>query len=236
MDTHDAAHALALVSAELIEPRDTAGGLVVLLRSCRAFLDTEATGVLVESAHEGLELLASSSHVASELEVLQAQLDEGPCVDAHASGENVQAAGSMQILHRWPTFGRELEKAGYASVHASPLRWQGEVFGSMGAFRRSDRPFDDEELVFAQAFADLASVMIVSLREVSGDELRARLDETLAVRIVVEQAKGVLAERRGVSMDEAHSLLLDAARESDQPLAVWARAQVEQARGASRSD
>ena len=229
MDTSSAAHALARVSAELTGPQNTAGGLVVLLRACRGFLDTAATGVMVENPQHALELLAASSHESSELEVLQAQLDEGPCIDAHTSGEAVHAAGLEECIGRWPTFGHELEKAGFVSVHASPLRWQGETIGSMGAFRRSNRPFEPEEELFAQAFADLATVMIVSLREVSGDELRRRLDESLAGRIAIEQAKGVVAERRGLSMEDAYEFLVQGAAEMDVPLAQWASERIAEA-------
>lgn len=229
MDTNGAAHALARVSAELTDAHDVAGGLVVLLRSCGSFLDTQATGIMIENGQGALELLAASHHEASELEVLQAQLDEGPCVDAHASGESVQAAGMEECLGRWPRFGRALEKAGFASVHASPLRWQGVVIGGMGAFRRSDRPFAPDEQLFAQAFADLASVMIVSTGELSADGLRERLDETLASRIAIEQAKGVLVERRGISMAQAYDQLIDDAEAASRPLAEWAASVVSDA-------
>lgn len=229
MDTNGAAHALARVSAELTDGHNVAGGLVVLLRSCGAFLDTQATGILVENSRGALELLGASSHEATELEVLQAQLDEGPCVDAHASGEGVQAAGLQECLTRWPRFGQALEKSGFASVHASPVRWQGAVIGAMGAFRKSDRPFAQDEQLFAQAFADLASVMIVSTGELSADDLRERLDETLASRIAIEQAKGVLAERRDISMAQAHEQLIDEASAAGRPLAEWAASVVSDA-------
>ncbi|MBA4609073.1 GAF and ANTAR domain-containing protein [Aeromicrobium sp. Marseille-Q0843] len=233
MDTSGAAHALARVSAELTDVHNVAGGLVVLLRSCGTFLDTQATGLLIENARGELELLSSSTHGAAELEVLQAQLDEGPCIDAHASGEAVQAAGLEECQRRWPAFGQALEKGGYGSVHASPVRWQGSVIGAMGAFRRSDRAFGDDEQVFSQAFADLAAVMIVSLDEVSGADLRARLDETLASRISIEQAKGVLAERQGLSMEDAYERLLDGAAEAGRPLTEWAGAIIADAQGRS---
>lgn len=223
MDTDGAAHALARISADLTESTNVAGGLVALLRSGNSFIDTAAAGILVENGHGDLELLSASSHEASELELLQSQLDEGPCVDAHHTAGPVQVAGARACIDRWPYFGERMHRAGFGAVHASPLKWQGSVIGAMGMFRRSERDFGPDEQVFAQAFADLATVMIVISGEVPADELRRRLDESLDDRITVEQAKGVLAETHGISMSAAYDLLVEDSTKQRQPLTVWAR-------------
>jgi transcriptional regulator with GAF, ATPase, and Fis domain len=221
MDPSIAAHALARASATLTNGRDVAGTLAALLSGCSAALDVDAAGILVENSSGGLELLSASSHEADELEVQQAQLDEGPCVDAHAAGKAVSVSGRRELLETWPTFGSALLHAGFASVHASPLRWHRSTFGALGLFRRSSESFTAEDDIFAQAFGDIAASLIISTDELTAGQLTARLNSALEARIVVEQAKGVLAEQRGVDMGEAYDLLLRSSHDGSVPLAEW---------------
>src|SRR4051794_39946678 len=93
MEASRAADALAKASAALVGETDIAGFLASLLSSTNDVLQIDACGILVEDG-DRLELLAASSHAAVELELHQAQLDEGPCVDAHASGDPVNVHGT----------------------------------------------------------------------------------------------------------------------------------------------
>jgi hypothetical protein len=223
MEPHRAAQALAAASASMTGPDDVGGALAALLQHTRVGLDVDACGILVESAPaERLTLLAASSHEASELEVHQAEIGEGPCVEAHAGGVAVQA-GAAQARDRWPVFGRTMEASGFASVHASPLMLAGSPIGAMGLFRRGDAPLDVDEQALAQAFADIASMLVVHLGEVSPQRLTARLGEILSSRIAVERAKGVLAEVHGISMAEAYDLLVQRARDRGEALSAWAQ-------------
>jgi transcriptional regulator with GAF, ATPase, and Fis domain len=217
MDASIAAHALARASATLIGGSDVPGTLAALLNGCREALDVDAAGILVET-NGRLELLSASTHAAVELELHQAQLDEGPCVDAHASGEPVAVTGAADLAGRWPTFGASMVDSGFRSVHASPVRWQQSTLGAMGLFRRAATPFTADDDTFAQAFADIAASLIVSAEELTTDELTKRLERALEARIVIEQAKGVLAEQFGLDMDDAYELLVKSAADSDERL------------------
>ncbi|MCW2839567.1 MAG: hypothetical protein JWR55_1050 [Aeromicrobium sp.] len=213
MDASIAAHALARASATLIAGNDVPGTLAALLNGCLEALDVDAAGILVET-NGRLELLSASSHAAVELELHQAQLDEGPCVDAHASGGAVAVTGSADLTARWPTFGASMIDRGFQSVHASPMRWQGSTLGAMGLFRRSATPFTADDDTFSQAFSDIAASLIVSAEELTTAELRKRLEQALEARIVIEQAKGVLAEQHGLDMDDAYDQLVKTAHEA----------------------
>jgi hypothetical protein len=227
MDPSIAAQALACASATLTDGHDVPGTLVALLNGCRVALDVDTAGLLVQSQGR-LELLSASSHAVAELETHQAQIDEGPCVDAHASGGSVAVAGA-DLIERWPTFGTTMVEAGFHAVHASPLRWHQSNLGAMGLFRRSAEPFTDQDDVFAQAFADIASALILSTDQLTAAELSERLRTALASRVVIEQAKGVLAELRGVDMAAAYEQLVRAAEERGEPLATWATRVVHEA-------
>jgi hypothetical protein len=206
MEASRAADALAKASAALVGETDIAAFLATLLASTADVLKIDASGILVED-DDHLDLLAASSHAAVELELHQAQIDEGPCVEAHASGSAVNAHGSG-LTERWPRFGQQMLVSGFSSVHASPLRWHGVALGAMGLFRRVDIALTPEEETVAQAFADLATLLIVQTDTVDLDTVKRRVQDVLTTRIVIEQAKGVLAETHSVDMAEAYQLLL----------------------------
>jgi hypothetical protein len=227
MEASRAADALARASAALVGETDVVGFLAILLASSADVLRIDASGILVQDGQQ-LDLLAASSHAAIELELHQAQLVEGPCIDSHLSGAAVNAHGP-DLVTRWPKFGRMMLDAGFSAVHASPLRWHGQALGAMGMFRRSDDLFTPEEETVAQAFADLATLLIVQTDKVDLDTIRHRVQEALTARIVVEQAKGVLSETQGVDMAEAYQLLLGRAEGNGADLTTTARAVIDQA-------
>ncbi|VXC55507.1 GAF and ANTAR domain-containing protein [Aeromicrobium sp. 9AM] len=225
MEASRATAALAKASAALVGDADIAGFLADLLTSSADVLRLDASGILVEDDGR-LDLLAASSHTATELELHQAHLDEGPCVDAHASGEPVNAHSS-DLVAMWPRFGRTMIESGFSAVHASPLRWHGVPLGAMGLFRSADELFTPEEETVAQAFADLATLLIVQTDKVDLDKVKQRVQEVLATRIVIEQAKGVLAEQDDVDMGEAYQELLRRAAQDGGHLTTVAGAIVE---------
>lgn len=221
MNASTAAHVLARASAALTETSDLPGALAALLRGCNEALQVDAAGILIET-NGHLELLAASSHQASELEIHQSQLDEGPCIEAHRNAVAIWEAGRGDILAQWPTFGQRLLAAGFESAHASPLIWHNTTIGAMGLFRQTPEPFTTEDDIFAQAFADVATVLIVSAEEFEADALAAKLDRALTSRVVIEQAKGALAEQHDLSMADAYDLLVQSALDKRVALSQWA--------------
>ena len=221
MRPNRAAQALAEASSAMTRAHDTAGALTALLRSCRAGLEVDAGGILVAQGGR-LELLASSSHRAAELETHQLNLHEGPCIQAKNTGKIVQAHASGDLRHRWPNFSRAMLAAGFSSVHAAPLSFQGSTIGAMGLFRRADAPFTSDEDAIAQAFADIATILLFNVDEIPNQLVAQRLQQALASRVLIEQAKGVLADSHNISVAEAFELLVDTANELNQSLTDWA--------------
>ncbi len=231
MHAAEATKALAQASAALVDDHDVAGFLASLLAGVQDVLSADASGILVADGH-GLEVLAASSHDAAELELHQAQFDEGPCVDAYATMSAVSACAATELVRRWPRTGSLMVAAGHESVHAAPLRWHGSALGALGIFRSSGTTFSPEEVVVAQAFADIATLLIVQTERVDLAESMHRIQSALATRVVIEQAKGVLAEQADVPMNRAYSLLLQRAEQSGHNLTDVARAILE---GAQRT-
>jgi hypothetical protein len=109
---------------------------------------------------------------------------------------------------RWPRFSVQAKAAGFVSAHALPLRVRGQVIGAINLFHAEDHQLDAADVLLGQAMADIATIGILQARTLSHATLLAdQLQGALKSRIALEQAKGRLAERAGVDLDEAFSQL-----------------------------
>jgi GAF domain-containing protein len=162
-----------------------------------------------------LRLAAASTERALLLELFELQNEEGPCLECFATGDPVLAAdlGDSRELSHWPLFARETRAAGFRSVAALPLRLRDETIGALNLFREQPDALGPEEIALGQALADVATIGILQERGARRREVLAQqLQSALNSRIVIEQAKGVIAERTGLDMDDAFRLLRQAAR------------------------
>jgi hypothetical protein len=226
--------ALARALGDLVAAGDLAQVLATVLDDVAEGLDADAVGALVRSATGELEALTATSHRVAELEVYQAQHEEGPCVEAVQTRVAVTAVGADEIIQRWPEPGRAIVSAGFTSVHAFPLRWDHEVFGAINVFHRSPATNPDLSVV-GQAFADIISSILVRPSGVRNDVLAGRISAALSSRTVIEQAKGVLSYQHGVEMDAAYDLLRQRAAREERALSEVARQVVTQP-GRARAD
>jgi hypothetical protein len=185
--------------------------------------------VLVADRQGKMELLSATSHRAGELEVLQAQNERGPCVDAVLGNEAVSASGTSDLTSRWGEVGAAIGDAGFSTVHAFPMHWRGQVFGGLNIFMADEKALSDASAIVGQMFADLATLVVVRSTDVSTENVSARIHEAVAARAVVEQAKGVLAYQQGVDPATAYDLLLDRTRAAGASLGEMARRIVEEA-------
>jgi GAF domain-containing protein len=213
------------VSATLVELADTLVSdyqlldyLDVLLdRSC-AVLDAAAGGVMLTDIRGELHVLASTDEQVRLMELFELQRQEGPCVDAHRRGEPVieeVLAGS----DRWPQFAPVAVASGYQAAFAFPMRLRGEQIGALNLFRTHPGAVDPEVVRVTRVFADMAAIGILHERAVrEGRELARQLQGALNSRIVLEQAKGIVAERVGCELGEAYQLLRWFARDRSRTL------------------
>ncbi|WP_432492063.1 GAF and ANTAR domain-containing protein [Kineococcus auxinigenes] len=207
------------------EPLELADGLV---RHCRDLLAAGEVGLLVQDAHGHLQLLASTSDGAEALELFQLEARQGPCVDAHRTGAVVQCPDAAQLRHRWPELAPVAERRGVVAVHAQPLVVAGRTIGALGLFQGREGPLDPGELAVVRVMASLGAVGITQLERVAaGQRVQEQLQRALDSRVVLEQAKGVLAERHRVSPEEAFAQLRAAARSQRRRLHDVARDVVE---------
>ena len=215
--------AFAAANAAMIQGVDGASTVHVLLADCLGLLGAESAGVLVR-LDRGLDLLASTSHKTAELELFQVQVHHGPCVETIETGASVLASGRDELTRRWPDFGRSMSDAGFETVLASPMRWHDRVLGGLNMFWASSKSLTQDQRDLAQSFADIATLALMqSPGPDKPDAVAQRLRNALQGRVVIERAKGVLAQTDGLGMDEAFARLVQVSEETERPLSNVAR-------------
>jgi hypothetical protein len=162
-----------------------------------------------------LTLLAATSHRAADLEMLQVQRDAGPCVDSIARGEVVSVSGAADLAARWPEVGAAIVAAGFVAVECVPVVWRRRPIAGLNLFYRQPLGRDGTDPRAASglrdAYAAVVALTILSDLPTPPDEVDARIAAVVGARVVVERAKGVIAERERVSMEVAYRRLLEIA-------------------------
>jgi GAF domain-containing protein len=195
--------------------------LQTLTERCVELLEIDAAGLLLAGADGALRLVAASTEQARVVEVLQLQHDEGPCPDSFRTGLAVIVGdiGSPEAAARWPRFAPAAAQLGLAGVHSLPMRLRDQVIGTLNLFSTAPGGLDPAVARAARALVDVATIGILQERAIRERELVAgQLQVALNSRVVIEQAKGVLAERLQTSPDEAFLLLRRYARNHNQAL------------------
>jgi transcriptional regulator with GAF, ATPase, and Fis domain len=188
-------------------------------------LDVSAAGLLLADPRGELRVVAASSEAVRLLELFQLQNDQGPCLDCYRSGQPVQAADLNAEAAHWPRFAPAALQAGFAAVHALPMRLRDQVIGALNLFRAQVGTFDPADVRVGQALADVATIGLLHERSMRySDALNEQLQTALSSRVLIEQAKGKLAERLGLDMDQAFNLLREYARNRNLRLSDLAQA------------
>ena len=192
-------------------------------------LAADAAGIMLADSHRKLRVVTSSREDAKVMELLQLQSDQGPCMDCCRSGVPVSVPDLADAGGRWPVFAAAVaERGAYRSVHALPLRLRGEAIGAMNLFHGQPGALPEADLALGQALADVATIGILSERAIRSSELvTEQLQTALNSRVIIEQAKGVLAQRGNLTMAAAFDRLRSYARTHNTRLSEVARQVVE---------
>lgn len=178
-----------------------------------SLLDADAGGIMLADQRGGLEVLAASSHEVRLIELFELQNEEGPCLEAFTTGQSVARNGPDEMRASWPRLTDRLESAGYASAQAVPMRLRDEVIGALNIFSRKPGALGAEDMRLARALADVATVGILQERSIrTRERLAEQLQGALNSRVLIEQAKGVLAARHGLTVEQAFTAMRTHAR------------------------
>lgn len=207
----------------LIADYDMVDLMHTLVRECTEILGATAGGLMLTDSDGRLQLIASTSESADLVEVMQLSAGAGPCIECFTTGTAVSVADIDASGVRWPAFRQAALEQGFLSAHATPMRLRGEVVGTVNLFSAKIGEMRRRDAAVAQALADVATIGILQERLNSHSQILAeQLQRALDSRIVIEQAKGVLAQATSLSMDDSFNAIRAYARNHNLPLRVVA--------------
>lgn len=221
----DVARSFVTLASSLAKGYDVVDLLGELTTDCARLLDVASAGLLLADSRGVLHVMAASTEDTRKLEIFQLQREDGPCLQCYSTGDPVAVADLAQEADRWPEFVPAAISLGFASVHALPMRLRDNVLGALGLFGTSAGSLSDGDLALGQALADVASVALLQDQAVSDKTaINAQLQTALTSRVVLEQAKGVLAQTGGLEMTDAFAMLRTYARDHNLRLTQVAHA------------
>ena len=201
------------VADTLVTDFDLIDFLHTVARHAAEVTGTAEVGLMLADSDGRLHYMASSSESAKLLELLQLQNSEGPCLECFHSGEPIAETDLREAYDRWPVFARRAVGSGVLSVHAFPMRLRDQVIGAMNLFREERVALPAEDQRVLRALADVATIAIIQEQATARAELlNEQLQAALTSRIVIEQAKGAVAQTLGVSVEQSFELLRHHAR------------------------
>ena len=192
----------------LVDEFDVIDVLTVLSLRCVDAIDVDAAGVMLAPPGGELQFVASSSEAMRMLELFQIQADEGPCVDCYRTGGAIINKSLRTDDTRWPNFTPRAIAQGFRAVHCLPLRLRGSTIGALNLFSIDRGPMSTDDAAIAQGLADVATIAIMQYRIAADAKLlNDQLSSALNSRIVIEQAKGMIAQHFGIEMVDAFDKL-----------------------------
>jgi GAF domain-containing protein len=217
----------AMLARTMVDLADTLVGdfdlvdlLTTLSGRCVEVLDVAAAGIMLADLDGRLQVITSSNEAMRVVELFEVQSEEGPCLDCFRTAEPIVNHDLRTDDGRWPRFAPVAVASGFLAADAIPMRWRGHVIGALNLFRASTGSLTDEDVTIAQALADIATIAILQNRAVvEARVLNEQLSTALSSRVVIEQAKGMIAERHTVPVDQAFDKLRRHARNHNLRLA-----------------
>lgn len=212
--TTDAAREAAIVDAfvylsdTLVADYDVIEFLHFLTERCVEFSAVDEAAVMLAAPSGHLQAIASSSERSRLLELFELQNQDGPCLDAYRTGIVVSSADLSRDRDRWPTFAPHALDVGFKAVHSVPLKLRQDVIGALNLLRVEPGDIIEHDATVLRALSDIATVGILQERLLNQATAHASgLHTVLASRISIEQAKGILAQRKNIQIDEAFDTL-----------------------------
>lgn len=208
----------------LVAEFDVIDFLDMLANQAVELLGVSACGVMLADNHETLNVVAASSERARLLELFQLQNVEGPCLECYHTGTAVECLDLGAADGRWPRFAPAAREGGFTAVEAIPMRLREQTIGAMNLFAVSATDLGPDTRELGRALADVATIGILHERAVRRREVLAeQLQGALESRVLIEQAKGVMAERHNNTVSEAFNSLRGFSRSNNMKLALVAR-------------
>jgi transcriptional regulator with GAF, ATPase, and Fis domain len=197
---------------------DTSVYLQTLTDRSVQLMDITAAGALLADDHGTLCGSAASSQEAFLLQQSQTHTGHGPSLECLRTGRNVDA-DNLPTDDRWPDFTIGAADASYSAVHTVAIRHRAQTVGALSFFTTRPGPLDLRSRNTGQALSDIAAIGLLQRDGIRSVEILAvQLQVALDSRVLIEQAKGILAERLGLSVSDAFDLMRQYARSHNRRL------------------
>ena len=204
---------------------DLEATLTELTESLTSVLGLSGSGVTMADEGGRLRFVTAVSQASGDLERNQEQQQAGPCRDAFDTGEVVRVTDVRKESSRWPEFSATAARLSVAGVAGIPMRLADKVIGALNLYSSEAREWTDEDIAVAGVLADVATSYVVNASKLRQQEqLSEQLQQALESRVIIEQAKGITAQQKSVSVDDAYQLIRRHARNNNASLRVVAEA------------
>ncbi|MDY0914153.1 GAF and ANTAR domain-containing protein [Rathayibacter festucae] len=215
------------LSDTLVDDYDVVDFAQTLVESSATLFDAVSAGLVLASPEGTLEVLASTDEDTRLIELLQLET-AGPCVECYETGRAVVVSDILAVDDRWAEFRTRSSELGVRAAHCVPMRSRGTTIGSLNLFQAATGTLDPDDIAVVQAFADVATIGILhqrALREstVTQEQLQHALDS----RVLIEQAKGIIAYSQRTTVDRAFEILRTRSRSTSTPITTLARQIIE---------
>ncbi len=160
-----------------------------------------------------LEFDSACGSDVAEIERTQERTQVGPCITAFRTGQTIAVADLTREHDRWPDYAATAARADIAAVASLPMRLGEQTVGALNLYALGTRSWPEDELAAAQVMADMATVYLINAdRHDQQVALNNQLQIALDSRVIIEQAKGVLAARKKITPEAAFERLRSHAR------------------------
>jgi GAF domain-containing protein len=212
MSAHEVRRALQELGDLRYAAGDVDDALRRIVRCTHDLFAVDGASLMLIDPDQLLRSVADSDERVGHLEQLQIEHGEGPCIDAFDDKELVHAA-DLAAERRWPAFSPAAVQRGLRAVLASPIPYNRMAIGVVAVFSANAHPWSPEGELALIAFTDLAALTIANtMQSEERGELAGQLQRALDARVLIEQAKGVLVARDGVTPGEAFEQMRRRAR------------------------
>jgi len=172
-----------------------------------AIQGAEVTGLTMLDENGRPKTFVCTDDKASEVDQLQYDEGDGPCLTAYREGHIVRIE-SNRTERRWPAFSRRACERGVLSSLSAPLVAGGQSLGALNFYARPEAAFTDADEKMGMAFAEQAAVIVANAQAYWGARDHSmHLDEAMRSPAVIEQAKGIVMARSSIVADEAFDVL-----------------------------
>jgi GAF domain-containing protein len=221
--------ARSVARLEGVDPVDTGldAALELAVAETDDLFDVDGAGLMLVDGDGVLRATAASDEPGGMLEALQEQFGEGPCVDAFLEDGPV-LADELAADPRWPSVGPLAAGHGVRAVLGVPIDLREGPVGTLNVYAAQPHRWDDGDVAAIRAYTRvIASLLRAAVQAHVSDRAATQLQHALDHRSLVEQAKGVIMERRRLDQQGAFELLRARARSSRRRLDEVARETVE---------